>query len=166
MSNKVSLSIKGDKELEQLLAQLPILVVSSGGPTDKSMRKAGAIVRTRAKQLAPRSNKNPNGNSRDKQSAKARRTWSRKLSETIRSKVVKYPTTSVAIVGPKSPEGNMANFMQEKPRRLVLWGKATMTKPYRIARNWITQAFDETKSQQDTAIRQVLRQEIDKHMKD
>ncbi len=160
MSNKGTLRIDGDGEIDALLAKLPVLVVSKGGPTDKAMRKAGAIVRTRARQIAPDSRKT---GTRDKQSAKSKAIWQNKLKNNIKSKLVKYPTTSVAIVG-ATTDANQAHSMQEIPRKHVLWG-TSRTRQYRIARNWITKAADETKAQQDAAIGQALREEIDKHMK-
>jgi hypothetical protein len=162
MANKVTVSATGDKELEALLAQLPVLVVAKGGPTDKAVRKAGAIVRTRARQLVPRGRKT---GTRKKQSKKSKAIWDRELHTQVASKVVRYPKHSVAVIGAKSPYGNHANFNQEKPRKLVLWGKATRVNPYRALRNWITQAFDETRSQQHTAMTQVLRKEIDENMR-
>jgi hypothetical protein len=76
--------------------------------------------------------------------------------------MIKYDNGAAwAVVGPKSREGNMSHFQQEKPRRLVLWGKATRVAQYRIERNWITQSFDETKSQQVTAMEQSIKADID-----
>lgn len=159
---KVSVSVSGDKELQDLLAQMPKLVVATGGPIDNAVSKASTVVARRARSLAPDSRKSQ---SREKQSKKSKRIWNRKLRTTIRSVVRKYPTTAVGIIGPKSPEGNAAHFMQEKGRRLVLWGKTTNIALYRIAKNWITQAFDETKGEQHSAMMNSLKTDMDKVMR-
>jgi hypothetical protein len=161
----VKVDITGDKEVLALLERLPKLVVSSGGPIDKAVRKASTIVAKRARQLAPDSKKNPEGNSREKQSDKSKGIWQKKLKETIRHRIIKYDTATWAVVGPKNPEGNMANFIQEKPRRHVLWGKATAIKQFRDTRNWITKAFDETKGEQLSAVQASLKSDIDANMK-
>ncbi len=162
MANKVSMDITGDDEILALLERFPVLVQAEGGPADKAITQASEHVLVRARDLVPNSD---NTNSRAKQSKKTRQKWPKKLRDTIRKKIVKYANASVAIVGPKSPEGNMAHFMQENPRRLVLWGKATAVQMFRISRNWITQAFDETKSEQLATIKRVLTEEIDKVVK-
>lgn len=144
-----------------MLKRLPALIVASGGPTDRAVQKAGTIVARRARQLAPNSRKS---GSMFKMSHKSFAKWPHHTRNTIRTKVVKYPTNSVAIIGPKSPEGNAAHFGQEKPRRHVLWGKRT-GRMYRIVRNWITQAFDETKSEQQSAMKRSLQADIDKIMR-
>ena len=174
---KVKLSVSGDAELRAILDKMPKLVVASGGPIDNAVTKGGQVVARRARQLAPDSRSRRRKSkatgltetdyrgSRQKQSKSARAIWSAKLKNVIRSVTRRYPATAVSVIGPKSPEGNMAHFMQEKGRRMVLWGKATMIGLYRIARNWITQAFDETKSAQHTAMLSSLRKDMDRVMR-
>lgn len=159
MANELKVSISGEEKILALLDQLPALVAAQGGPVDRAITQAGDLIVVRAKELAPDSKLT---GSRNKQSKKSREIWSKKLRNTIRKKIVKYPKTTVAIVGPKSPEGNMAHFMQEDVRRHVLWGNENNVRTYRIQRNWITQAFDETRSEQLKVIEDVLRDEIDK----
>lgn len=158
MANSATLRVEGSDKLDAMLAQLVMLVVAGGGPLDKAVRKAANIVTTRARQLAPDSAKT---GSRDKQSKKSKQIWTGKLKRLIRSKVIKYERSSWAVVGPKSREGNMSHFQQEKPRRMVLWGKSTMVAQYRIERNWITQAFDETKNEQVAAMEASIKADID-----
>lgn len=148
--------------LDQLLGRIPALIVATGGPLDRAVSKAGTVVAKRARQLAPDSKKT---GSRNKQSEGTKKKWPNRLRTTIRTKVSRYEGVAVAIVGPKNPEGNAAHFMQEKPRKLVLWGRSTMIKPFRIARDWIVQAFDETKSDQEAAMRASLTEDIDKVMR-
>lgn len=161
----VRIDVTGDEEVLAMLDRLPKLVVGAGGPLDRAVSKAAAIVARRARQLAPDSKANPKGDSRKKQSKKSRKGWLKKLKTTIRQKIVKYDTTTWAVVGPKNPEGNMAHFMQTKPRPHVLWGKASAVQQYRAEKNWITQAFDETKSEQLSAVKASLAEDIEANMR-
>lgn len=145
-------------QIEGLLKRLPVLTVASGGPLDRAVGKAGKVVASRARQLAPNSNTT---RSRRKQSKKSKAKWPVKLRTTIRSVVRRYPTTAIYVAGPKSPEGNAAHFMQERGRKHVLWNKATALQRLRIERNWITQAFDETRAQQEAAMVASLKKDID-----
>jgi hypothetical protein len=165
LANKITLKIEGEKEVLDLLARLPALVVSAGGPIDRAVTKASQIVAKRARQLAPDSRKNPNGNPRDKQSKKSRGIWGSKLNRKIKYKLIRYSSGAWSVVGAQSPDGNMAHFSQEKPRRMVLWGKATLIRQFRIERNWITKAFDETKAEQLAAIKASLVSDINANMK-
>lgn len=158
----VTVSIDGDDRVLGLLEQLPKSVLFVGGPLDKAVQAALNTIARRARQLAPSSKRT---GSREKQSKKTRAKWPSTLRTTLRTKVIKLEFGRWGIVGPKNPQGNQAHFMQEKPRRHVLWGKATMIKKYRIERNWITQAFDETTSEQQTAIYESLKQSIDSDMR-
>jgi hypothetical protein len=161
-SSKITIDIGGEQSVVNMLGRLPKLVVSEGGPLDRAVKAASSLIAKRARQLAPDSRKT---GSRDKQSAKAKAKWPVRLKTTIRSKVIRYPNGAWGIVGPKSPEGNAAHFMQEKPRKHVLWGKATAIRKFRIERNWITQAFDETKSEQLSAMEASLKRDIDENMR-
>jgi hypothetical protein len=161
-TNKVTVKIEGAESLISLLERLPKLVVMAGGPMDRAVRKASTIVAARARQVAPDSSKT---GTRDKQSKKTKAKWPNKIKRTIKTKLIKYDKSVLGIIGPKSPEGNAAHFMQEKPRRHVLWGKATMIRQFRIERNWITKAFDETKEQQMSAMEASLKADIDANMR-
>lgn len=159
---QITIETTGSQSVLHLLEQLPKLVVSEGGALDRAVKAAANIIAKRERQLAPDSRKT---GSRDSQSKKAKAKWPVRLNKTIRSRIIKYPTASWGFIGPKSPEGNSAFFMQTKPRRHVLWGKATMIKKYRIERNWITQSYDETKSEQLSAMEASLKQDIDANMR-
>lgn len=161
----VKIDIIGDEQVLALLERLPKLVVSGGGPLDRAVSAAAKIVAKRAEQLAPDSKSNPKGDSRKKQSKKSRAAWAKKLKDTIRQRIIKYDTGTWAVVGPKNPEGNMAHFIQEKPRRHELWGRATAVQQYRATHNWITKAFDETKSEQLSAVQASLTADIDANMR-
>ena len=138
------------------------MMVSSSGPMDRAVQKAANIIAKRARSLATDSKKT---GSRKKQSAKSKAIWTGKLRTLIRTKLLKHETNSFAIIGPKSPEGNMAHFMQEKPRKHVLWGNLKNIRQYRIERNWITQSLDETKSEQLAAMTESLKADIDENMR-
>lgn len=162
MASQITFEMQGESRILELLERLPKLIAGTGGPIDNAVKKAAKIVEQRARQIAPDSKQT---GSREKQSQKAKATWNNKLRRTIRSKVIKYPTTSWAVVGAKSPEGNMAHFLQEEPRRNVLWGKATAINQIRIERNWITRAFDETRDEQFSAMEASLKSDIDANMR-
>lgn len=160
-ANKATVDARDLEGLDEILKQMPLLLVATGGPLDKAVAKGGTVVARRARQLAPDSRKT---GSRDRQSAKSKGIWKNRLRSNIKTKNIKYPTASISIVGP-TRDVNQAHFMQEKPRRHVLWGKSTMIKMYRIARDWIVQAFDETKSQQQSAMMASLQSDLDKVMR-
>lgn len=147
--------------LDDLLGQIPTLIRATGGPLDRAVSKAGTVVKRRAVQLAPDSR---DTGSREKQSAKSRKIWTRKLRTTITKKTVRFANIAIAIVGPKNPEGNAAHFKQEKPRKAKMWGR-DLGYTLRITRDWIVQAFDETKSEQNAAMQASLREDIDKVMR-
>lgn len=161
MANSATLTIDGSEELQRLLGQLPVLLVAAGGPTDRAVKAGANIVAARARSLAPDSSQT---GSRNRQSKKSKAIWTGKLRRLIRVKSIRYDrgASSWAVIGPKSREGNMSHFQQEKPRRLVLWGKSTSVKQYRIARNWITQAFDETKGEATQVMAASIQADIDK----
>jgi hypothetical protein len=159
---KITITTKGDRELLALLDKLPKLVVAAGGPTDRAVRAGATVVLRRARSLVPQSKKT---GSRKKQSWASYAKWQNFLSEQLKVKSVRFPTSSFAVVGPKSPEGNMANFVQGKPRRHVLWGKSTHVAMYRYQRNWMLQASDESRSESLAAMKASVTADIDKNMK-
>lgn len=155
----VTLKLEGFDRLEGLLTKLPVLVAASGGPMDRAVKQAAKIVADKAIELAPDGDKS---GTRKKQSKKSRQIWTGKLRRLVRVKLIRYDNGGAwAVVGPKSLEGNMSHFQQEKGRRLVLWGKSTMVARYRIQRNWITKAFDETKTQQVAAMEASIKADIE-----
>lgn len=162
MANAMDITINGDREVIALLERLPKLVVSAGGPADRAMTAATTVLQRRAISIAPDSQQT---GSRKKQSKKSKKIWRHKLNQKIRKKILRRPDSVYGIVGPKSPEGNMAHFVNGKPRRLVLWGKATRVAMYRYERNWMLQAFDESRGEQLSAMRESLRREIDQQMR-
>jgi hypothetical protein len=119
--------------------------------------RAGAkpIVK-RARQLAPRSTNAPAGPYRDRRSNRDKRSkkqrgeadWDYPLWKTIKQVVRKGKFASLAVIGPEWPKGNKEHFNTSPGgRRQVLWGTHTGKIVPQI-RNWIVQAFDETRPQQ------------------
>lgn len=161
-ATSVRVRIQGDQHLQALLDQLPKLVVAAGGPADRAVRKGTNVIAKRARQVAPDSRRT---GTKKKQSSKSRNIWKYRVRQKIRAKLVRYANGSYGVVGPKSPEGNAANFVQGTDRRHVLWGKSTAIAKYRYARNWMKQAFDETKSEQAAAMRASLTADIAENMK-
>jgi len=68
---------------------------------------------------------------------------------------------SFSIVGPKHPFGNVAYFNSPKSgqRKHKLWGK-DVGRVRKATRNWIVQAFDETRPQQLSAMKTALTKKV------
>lgn len=158
--SEFNITIQGDAELDRLLAKIPFLVLAAGGPIDRAVGKAGTVIARRARQLAPSSKES---GSVEKQSDKSKAKWPEELRKNIKSVVRRYDNSALVVIGAVDPDGNVAHFMRETPRRHVLWGKK-VGDPYRIARNWITRAFDETKESQHAAVVASLKSDVDKVM--
>lgn len=162
MANQMQITVNGDATVMALLDKLPKLLVSAGGPADRAMKAATTVLQQRAVSVAPDSRTT---GSRKKQSKKSKAIWTGKLNQKIRKKIIRFQTGVFGLVGPKSPEGNMAHFVNGKSRLLVLWGKSTRVAKYRYERNWMLQAFDESRSGQLSAMRSVLIMEINQNMR-
>lgn len=156
--------LPSDAELEAQWNMIPKLDRFAVG--DKVTRAAGKIVLDRVKQLTPRSSQTGTAKKR----AKTQRDgadWAPPLWKGMSMAVRKYATSTWAWVGPRWRDGQKIYFIGEwkrQTRRQVLWGKVT-GKVVRKLRNWIVQAFDETKSQQLSAMKSTLTTEIDKVMR-
>lgn len=162
MATKITLDVSGEKEVLALLDRLPKLVVAAGGPTDRALKSSMTVLQRKAIALAPDSRRT---GTRQKQSKASRKIWHGTLRKLIRTKLIRYQTGAYGLVGPKSPEGNMANFVNGVPRRMVLWGKVTRVAMYRYTRNWLVQANDESRAEQLSAIQTSLTKDIDKIMR-
>lgn len=160
--SQIQMTVRGDAEVIALLGRLPKLVVMAGGPADRAMSAATTVLQRQAQAIAPDSRAT---GSKRKQSKKSKAIWKHKLKTKIRKKLIRYPDGVYGLVGPKSPEGNAAHFVSGKPRRHVLWGKTTRVAMYRYQRNWMLQAFDESRSGQLAAMRSVLIMEINQQMR-
>lgn len=151
-----------DAELNRMFDAVPKL--EKFGVLDKAIRPAADIVAKRARELAPRSTQA----SRDKRSKaqQADADWNYPLWKTIKRIVRKYQNRyGVAVIGPEWPKGNKAYFnTSPKGRKQVLWGKRTGRIVPQI-RDWIVQAFDETRPQQLASIKAELTKLTDQMMR-
>lgn len=130
------------------------------GAADKVVKAMGKIVLERAKQLVPRSKKNPKGDPTKKWSQKyAHRVGEMPLWQSLKLVVRRTSKLSYALVGPMWREGSKAYFnmaYRKGSREVYLWGKAA-GRSVQATRNWILQACDETKPQQIDAAKTELR---------
>lgn len=170
-----------DAELNRMFDAIPKL--EKFGVLDKAIRPAAKIVAKRAGQLAPpekpRSEKEKNKRSI---SQRSEANWNIPLRSTIGLVVRKYQNRyGMAVIGPKWPQGNKAYFnTSPKGNKGHLWGYAGQSYPRRdgkvhIAaaakpraqiRDWIVQAFDETRPQQLASIKEELTKLTNQMMKD
>ena len=163
MPNKLDLKIKfpSDPELKKMFDAVPILMQHN--VSDKAVRAASKIVASKAKKLAPRQTAAQRRLRSANQAKKAN--WNKPLHTTIGLVVRKYAANAAGIVGPKWPDGNKAYFnTSPKGRVRKLWGRDP--RPGGLStiapqiRNWIVQAFDETKTQQLEAMKKSLKKSM------
>lgn len=152
-----------DEELNHMFDAVPKL--EKFKVLDKAIRPAADIVVKRARALAPRSTEADRAKRSKSQRDKA--DWNYPLWKTIKRVVRKYQNRyGVAVIGPEWPRGNKAYFnTSPKGRKQVLWGKRTGRIVPQI-RDWIVQAFDETKPQQLASIKEELTKLTDQMMRD
>jgi len=159
----IKMKLPTDKELVTMFGNVDTLQRYKA--LDNATRAAGKVVEKRARALSPRSKESD----RKKRSAKQRASadWeSVPLHTTIKSVVRGYEVRSTTFIGPTFPHGNKAYFNQptERQRKHVLWGKDT-GRMYIAARNWMVQAFEETKEQQLSAMKTAIQAILDKVMR-
>jgi hypothetical protein len=164
MANKLDIktNMPTDAELDRMFDAVDKLERYAVGD---AVIKAGVepIVK-RARELAPRSSKTGTAKKRSRTQINAAN-WNIPLWKTIKRVVRKYQKGTIGVVGPEWPAGNKAYFnTSPKGRRQVLWGKVTGKVVAQI-RNWIVQAFDETKPEQLEAMKAKLKEKIDQMMK-
>ena len=152
-----------DAELNRMFDAIPKL--EKFGVLDKTCKAGADVVMKRARELAPRSTEVSRNKRSKSQQSKA--DWNYPLWKTIKRIVRKYQNRyGVAVIGPEWPKGNKAYFnTSPKGRKQVLWGKRTGRVVPQI-RDWIVQAFDETRPQQLASIKEKLTQLTDQMMKD
>ena len=155
MANKLDIrhNLPTDNELGRIFNAVPIL--ERHKVADKVLTAGAQPIVKRARQLAPRSSQED----RDKRSAKQRASgdWDYPLWKTIKRVIRKYRTGGYAVIGPEWPKGNKAYFnTSPSGRRQVLWGRPT-GRTVAAVRNWIAQAFDETRGAQLTQMKAKLK---------
>jgi hypothetical protein len=163
MANKldIKLNLPSDAELKRMFDMVPKLDQYKVG--DQVVTAGTQPIVKRARELAPRGNKADRAKRSKKQRDKA--DWEYPLWKTIKRVIRKYQRYTNGVVGPEWPKGNKAYFnTSPNGRRVFLWGKATGKVAVQV-RNWIVQAFDETKPQQLAAMKAKLTTLIDKLMR-
>ena len=91
--------------------------------------------------------------------------WETQLKTTIGRVVRKYGRKGVAVIGPSWPKGNKAYFNAGKNGRDVwYWGDDQGFKK-KAMRNFIVQAFDETKNEQQQLMKAHVKVLLDQMMK-
>jgi len=159
---RLKIDLPTDAELAKMFDAVPMLKRHDVMGT---VTTAGAkVIVERAKQLAPRGTQSD----RDKRSAKqkAAANWNIRLHTTIAYVTRKGNRRAFSIVGPRHPSGNKANFNSPKSgsRRHVLWGNRTRIQQRKADRNWMVQAFDESRQQQLSAMKSALTQKVNEMM--
>lgn len=160
MANRIDIKMQlpSDAELSAMFDAVPIL---ERARLSEQVLKAGARpVVTRARQLAPRST--PEMRAKRSRSQRDKADWDYPLWKTIKMVFRKgRRAAGMSVIGPEWPKGNKAYFnTSPKGRQQVLWGKRTGIVVPQI-RNWIVQAFDETKPQQLAAMKAKLKTILD-----
>lgn len=143
----IKMQLPTDAELNKMFNAVPAL--ERHQVMDKVLTAGSRPVVRRARQLAPRSSPEDRAKrSSSQQTQQSGIDWNYPLWKTIGRVVRKYSHRGVAVIGPKSPRGNKVFFnVSPKGRRQVLWGNRT-GRVLPAIRNFIAQAFDETKTEQ------------------
>lgn len=148
---KVKVAFNANR-INRVLKQIPLKVQFAA--YDAGLRPAAKVVEKRSKELAPSSQKSGSRNKWSKSMA-ASRAGVKPLDQSIKVKVVRGGSREVpyAMVGPERPQGNVAHFvspLKKNTREVVLWGRRTnRTAPKDD--DFMRQAFDETRKQQERA---------------
>jgi hypothetical protein len=180
------MSFPTDEQLNKMFDAVPKL--ERFKVLDKTVDAAAAIVVKRAQALAPRSKESDRKKRSKKQfiaaDGESKIDWNYPLWKTIGKVIRKYANRyGLAVIGPRWPKGNKAYFnTSPKGNAGHRWGRAgqqyqrtrngkteTYTampaKPRAQVRNWIVQAFDETKPQQLAAMKAKLTELTDQMMR-
>lgn len=186
MSNKLDLNFKlpTDAELDRMFNMVPKL--ERFKVLDEVTKAGTAPIVKRARELAPRSTpadrKKRSKNQRNGVTKSGDKIdWDYPLWKTIKRVIRKYNSRyGVGVVGPEWPKGNKAYFNTgPKGNKGHHWGyegkvyprsdgKVHIPGPPKAraqVRNWIVQAFDETKGAQLSAMKAKLTELLDKVMR-
>lgn len=159
MANKLEVRIKlpTDAELNKMFDGVAVLDRFQVG--DKVIKAAVEPIVKRARELAPR-DRAGHGKKRSK-NQKAAANWEYPLWKTIKRVVRKYQKGTLGVVGPEWPLGNKAYFnTSPNGRRVFYWGKSA-GKVAPTIRNWIVDAFEQTRSQQLSIMKTKLKSLMD-----
>lgn len=157
----IKISLPSDEELRRMFDMVPKLEQYKVG--DTAVKAATEAVIKRAQELAPR-DRAGHGKKRSK-AQRDKANWNVPLWKTIKRVIRKYQRGTVGVIGPEWPQGNKAYFnTSPKGRRVFYWGKDAGKTAAQI-RNWIVDAFEQTRPQQLAAMKSKLTELIDKVMR-
>ena len=154
----IELKFPNDAELKRMFDAVPQL--EKRRASDRVLRPMAKPIVTRSRQLAPRGNPTDRAKRSQRQAQAA--DWNYPLHKSITYVVRKYGNAAgLAVIGPSWPKGNKAYFdTSPKGRRVFYWGKdAGKIRPQ--IRNWIVQAFDETRAEQVAIAKRELKKVMD-----
>ena len=162
----MSLSIKMDLPTDAELAKMfdAVSLLRRHDVMRTTTKAGGRVVEVRAKAIAPRGTEADRNKRSAKQKAAA--DWNTRLHTTIGMVTRGGNRRSFTIIGPRYPKGNKAylNSPKSGERRHVLWGRDTGRIKVSI-RNWIVQAFDETRGEQLSQMKGALTKKVDEMMR-
>lgn len=144
----MNLEIKINEAEIAKLAKIPVWLQLNA--IDKALKAMATPIIAKAKAIAPSSRET---GTRQGWSAKYKNDpkWQIDSGREIGSKTVKTKNGAIAFVGVRHPRGNKQQFNQAKDgREVVYWGRRTGLR-YRPPYRFMDRAFDETRSQQDSA---------------
>ena len=153
---KTGVTITETGDMDAILQQLPLMLQRQA--LDKALRAAGKVVAKRAKELCPRSTRTGTSQWWSNETF-AKRAQAKPLAETIGVVVRKYDTVSVAVVGPQYPAGALGHLV-EYGHNLVVYGRPTGRRV--PPQPFMRPAVDETRSEQDDVMLNVLKAELEK----
>lgn len=146
-----------DAEIKKMFDAVPQL--RRHDVMNAATRAAADVVVKAARKEAPRSK--PEHIRAQSKSIRARFGGRKPLWKTVKRVIRRGNTSSLAVIGPEYPEGNIAYFNQprEGQRRHVFWGRDT-GRMYIVRRNWLAVAFDGSRASQLASMKRVLRQKL------
>lgn len=159
--NAIDLDVRlpSDRQLKEMFDAVPML--RRHDVMNAATRAAADVVVKAARKEAPRSK--PEDMRRQSRNTRARfQTGRTPLWKTVKRVVRRGNTSSLAVIGPEYPDGNIAYFNQPRAgqRRHVFWGN-DKGRMYIVRRNWLAIAFDLSKPTQLNKMKQVIRQKLD-----
>jgi len=91
--------------------------------------------------------------------------WDIRTKDTVERVVRKYRNISMAIIGPRWPDGNKINFnVSPNGREEWWWGTDKAPQKYSTIRNFLVRASDETRREQLSKMKMKLTELIDRMM--
>ncbi len=138
-----------DKSLATLPHRLHYKVI------DEGLKAAAKIIRDRARELAPRSERTGSVKKLSKKAVAANKQPKQPLHKSLVFYIRKYDRGSIVHIGAAWPIGNHINFNFGKGRNRFFWGKRV---DFKIYENFLKKAADETEPQWKSAFEQTVKQ--------